>query len=699
MSEPQRLQALHQHVGEEGAARDQRLSQLFIDSLPGIFYVFDAQGRLVRWNRKLEQVSGHGAAAISALRVQDFFAGRADQAAIRRLISRVRAEGQGEAEAHLRTRDAQAIPYYFSASRLEWAGASFVCGMGLDIRERRLSEASLYLRNRALEASVNAIIITDSDGVIEYANPAFEHITGHSLAQTLGQHFRFLHGDDVNQPGLSAVRAGLRLREACSAVLRNYRKDGTLFWNDFHMAPVHNLVGATTHFVGVLNDITALKTYEEALERQANYDALTGLVNKSVLRDHLQHAMASARRHGTSLTVGFMDLGNFKFINDSLGHSTGDALLKRVAERLSTCMRGQDTVARYGGDEFAFVLLEVATEDNVPILMDRLLKTVERPFEIDGHTFFISCSIGLCFYPRDGADVDTLLKHADTAMYRAKEVGRNNYQFYTPALQARISQRLSMEARLHQALINEEFVLHYQPKVDLGSYQVVGIEALLRWEPPGEPPVPPQAFIALAEETGLIVPIGDWVLEAACRHNKRLQQGGLAPISVAVNISARQFAHNTLAQSIATALARAGLEARYLELELTESLVMHNPEEIIQLLGELREMGVLLAIDDFGTGYSSLSYLQRFPLDRLKIDQSFVHDIGSGGNDAAIARAVIALAHNLGLRVIAEGVSTQEQLAFLRLHGCNEMQGYLYSRPLPFEALQRLLHERAGTTR
>jgi diguanylate cyclase (GGDEF)-like protein/PAS domain S-box-containing protein len=671
--------------------KEASLSQLFINSLPGIFYAFDQDGRFLRWNRNLELVTGYSHAEIAQAHPSDFFESEADKALMKERVTQVFETGHAELEANLLLKSGRTIPYYLSGTRIELDGRFFLCGMGIDISERRLSEASLRLRHRALEASVNAIIITDINGAIEYANPAFERMTGYRVGEVTGRNFRFLHGDDINQRGLSSVRTALRTREECSAVLRNYRKDGELFWNDFHIAPVRNPEGAVTHFVGVLNDITELKRYEEQLEHQANYDALTGLVNKSVLRDRVRQAIASAQRHGSGVTIGFMDLDNFKFVNDSLGHNTGDALLKRVAERLATCMRSQDTIARYGGDEFAFVLIDQTTEDSVAILMDRLLKTVERPFDIEGHKFFISCSIGLCFYPRDGSDVDTLLKNADAAMYRAKEAGRNNFQFYTPAMNARITERLSMESKLRQALTNEELVLHYQPKFHLATGKVVGIEALLRWEPRDGERVLPSAFIPLAEETGLIVPIGEWVLDTACTHNKQLQDSGLPPIGVAVNISARQFDRKMLVESVALALEQSGLESRYLELELTESLVMHNPEEVIRLMEQLREMGLQLAIDDFGTGYSSLSYLQRFPLDRLKIDQSFVRDISADPNDAIIARAVISLGHSLGLSVIAEGVSNHEQLSFLRDNGCDEIQGYLYSRPLPFAELRKLL--------
>jgi diguanylate cyclase (GGDEF)-like protein/PAS domain S-box-containing protein len=673
-----------------------KLSQIFINSLPGVFYVVSERGKFLRWNKTFELVTGYSPEEIAAAHVLDLFGTAAEKALVAERIAKVFAEGSASVEASLRTKSGKSIPYYFNGNRIELGGQYCCCGMGMDITERRRREETLRLRNRAIEASVNAIIITNIDGIIEYANRAFAGMTGHPLADVIQCDFVSLLGDDANQHALAKIRAAIRKREEGAALLRLCREDGELLWVDFHIAPVRDPEGAVSHFVGVLNDITELKRYEEQLEHQAHYDALTCLPNRNLLKDRIRQAIAAADRHGTGVTIGFMDLDNFKLINDSLGHNIGDELLKCVAQRLATCLRAEDTVARYGGDEFAFVLADLADEDKVAGLMERVLKTVDQRFDIGGHEFFISCSIGISFYPRDGRDLNTLLKNADTAMYRAKERGRNNFQFYTPAMNQRVNQRLSLERKLRQALENKEFELHYQPNVHLGTGKIVGIEALLRWHAPGSETIAPSAFIPLAEETGLIVPIGEWVLSTACADNKALQDAGLPPVRVAVNISARQFHPNQLGASISHALGASGLNSEYLELELTESLVMQNPEEVIGILLDLKEMGLWLAIDDFGTGYSSLSYLQRLPVDRLKIDQSFVRDIGADPNDAIIARAVISLGHSLGMSVIAEGVSKPEQLTFLRENGCDEMQGFLYSRPLPFPQLLALLRENRG---
>lgn len=697
----ERTEALHRanvSLQAEVARRAEEASQSqsIIDSLPGIFYVFDDTGRFLRWNRNFETITGFRHEEVARAKPTDFFGDALEKSLITESIDKVMRQGSMTVEADLCTRSGRRIPYYFTGRKIELDGHMCLSGMGVDITERRRAEETLRLRDRAIQASINAVIITDLDGNIEYVNPAFERISGYSAGEAVGRNCRFLQNDDREQPGLVTIRKAIREREEGGGLLRNYRKTGELFWNDVHIAPVRDPDGRVTHFVGVLNDITEIKRYEHELEQQAKFDPLTALANRSVLMDRIQQAIVSAQRHGEFVAVGFMDLDNFKFINDSLGHGIGDELLKRVADRLVGCLREQDTIARYGGDEFAFVLAGQKDEKSIAMLMERILKTIDRPFAVDGHKFFVSCSIGLSFFPRDGEDVDTLLRNADTAMYRAKERGRNNFQFYTAAMNKRVTERLSLESRLRQALANEEFSLHYQPKVSLHSGRVVGMEALLRWSCPDNATVSPSTFIPLAEETGLIVPLGEWALQTACATAKAFQEAGLPRLNIAVNISARQFERETLVSMIRHALQSTRLDAECLELELTESVVMQSPDETIKVLRDLKDMGLRLAIDDFGTGYSSLSYLQRLPVDQLKIDQSFVRDIGADPNDAIIARAVISLGHSLGMSVVAEGVSSQEQLAFLRENNCDEMQGYLFSKPLDAGQLTALLREQRG---
>ncbi|WP_370663305.1 putative bifunctional diguanylate cyclase/phosphodiesterase [Massilia mucilaginosa] len=393
----------------------------------------------------------------------------------------------------------------------------------------------------------------------------------------------------------------------------------------------------------------------------------------------------------------FVDLDRFKFVNDTLGHEAGDAMLRVLGERLKSAVGEADTVARMGGDEFVVVLPgDPGTGAGLRVLQ-RITEVIAEPLLIQAHEFFVTCSLGVAVYPDDGATAETLTKHADIAMYRAKELGRNNYQFYCPAMNARTLERLRIEADLRHALERSELVLHYQPQIDVASGGIVGMEALLRWEHPVLGLVSPLRFIGLAEEMGLIIPIGAWVIRTACRQNMAWQKAGLGKLRMAVNLSARQFTGKDLLQSVADALEESGLAARYLELELTESMVMSDVDSAITILRRLKELGVHIAIDDFGTGYSSLSYLRRFPIDVLKVDQSFVADISLGADGAAIVVSIISLAHSLRLKVIAEGVETAEQLAFLREHGCDEVQGYFFSRPVGALEFEHLLAQRSCT--
>lgn len=558
------------------------------------------------------------------------------------------------------------------------------------------TEEALRLRDRALESSGNAIFITHRlapDNPIVYVNPAFEKITGYRSSEVIGKNPRFLQGPDVKQPELDAIRLALREERPCRVVLRNYRRDGSLYWNELYISPVKDPSGEVTHYVGVQNDITESRNFQNELARQAHFDTLTGLPNRILLTDRINTAITRAGLHGRSVTIAVADLDNFKVINESLGYAGGDRLLRLAAERLQSRVQAEDTVARLGGDEFALVFADDVSERLLSNEIKGIVEAFGKPFVLDGRELFVTVSIGVVFSPQDGNDVETLLTNAESAMYRSKDQGRNTFQTYAAEMNARINERLELDGRLRRALERGELLLNYQPQIDLHTNRINGAEALLRWKHPDLGIMPPGKFIPLAEETGLIIPIGEWVIRTACMQNKAWQEAGLAPIVVAVNISARQFRQTDLVRSVAAILEETGLDARYLELEVTESAIMHNAQEVISTLLKLKSMGVQLSIDDFGTGYSSLSYLKRFPVDRLKIDQSFVRDIATDPESAAIAQAVITLGHSMNLRVVAEGVETLEQLAFLRAHQCDEKQGYLFSRPLPGGEFVKLLQE------
>jgi diguanylate cyclase (GGDEF)-like protein/PAS domain S-box-containing protein len=570
-----------------------------------------------------------------------------------------------------------------------------------DISLHKKSEEELRLWRQAINASLSPILITDAtqdDNPLLYVNPAFERVTGYSASEAVGRNARFLHGEDTEQAGLDKLRRAIGERREGRAVLRNYRKDGSLLWNELLIAPVCDEFGALTNFIGVQNDITEQKRYEEQLEHQASHDALTNLPNRNLLRDRVDHAIAHAMRTGCLAAVLFLDLDQFKFVNDSLGHDAGDRLLVEVAGRLKSALRHSDTVARLGSDEFVIVMPEVEREEDAANTARKVLDLLQPAFTEGEHELYVTASLGVALYPRDGEDASALLKHADVAMYRAKEEGSNNFQFFAKEMNARASERLALESGLRHALERDELELYYQPQLNLRTGRVIGMEALLRWRHPDLGLVQPVKFIPLAEETGLIVPIGTWVLRKACAQNKAWQEAGLPSLMMAVNLSARQFRDRDLLDLVKKTLNETGLEGRFLELELTESMIMRDPERVIEILRQFSTMGVSLSVDDFGTGYSSLSYLKRFPIDKVKIDQSFIHDITTDPDDAAIARTIISIAHDMKMKVIAEGVETEGQASFLRNHHCDEMQGYLFSKAVPAEEFEQLLREERGLT-
>jgi diguanylate cyclase (GGDEF)-like protein/PAS domain S-box-containing protein len=566
------------------------------------------------------------------------------------------------------------------------------------LRERGLQrqrDEQLRQLSRALESSSNGVMITSStqlDHPIVYVNPAFERISGYSAEEVIGQSGRFLVRDDLAQKGLNEIRACLRERREGIAVLRNYRKDGQLFWNELSISPVRDESGQmTTHFVSIINDVTERIAYQQQLEYHATHDTLTGLVNRNLLNDRIDQAILHARQSERLVGVLLLDLDRFKLINDGFGHLPADNLLKAVAARLANCVRDTDTVARLGGDEFVIVLGNVDTADNVASVAAKVQRQLSAPLSIEGKEVFVSASIGIAMYPRDGDHGEALLRNADVAMYRVKEHGRNNYRFYAPEMSHMALDRLDMEGNLRRALERDEITVFYQPIVSLKSGRIVGAEALARWNHPRIGMIHPPEFISLAEETGLIIPLGERILRLACEQLAAWKAAGLPELTIALNISARQFRQDDLPALLRQTLEETGIDGASLEFELTESMVMHDVENAITTLRELKQLGIALALDDFGTGYSSLAYLKRFPIDTLKIDRSFVRDIDSEPDDAAIAHAVIAMAHSLGLHVTAEGVENEAQLDLLRRYECDEFQGFLFSRPVPAEEFALLV--------
>jgi diguanylate cyclase (GGDEF)-like protein/PAS domain S-box-containing protein len=463
---------------------------------------------------------------------------------------------------------------------------------------------------------------------------------------------------------------------------RVVRPDGSVRWIQDRAFPVRDAEGRVYRVAGIAEDITQRREAEEKLVYFAHYDGLTGLSNRVLFRDRLQQTMAQGRRRDWLVGVIMLDLDRFKIANDTLGHGAGDMLLKQVAARLTNCVRPGDTVGRFGGDEFGIILSDLRNAGDVRLVAQKILSTFAEPFRLDASEIHVTASLGISLYPSDSDDCDTLIKYADTALHRAKDSGRNNFQFYTTEMNVRALHRLNLENNLRHALERQEFLLHYQPKASLSRGVTTGLEALLRWQHPQFGLVSPVEFVPVLEETGLIIPVGEWVIGAVCAQIKSWQAAGIKPVPVAINLSGRQFLAQDLGSTVKRLLAEHELDPGLVELEITESSLMVNTEEAIQTLEHLSSLGVSLAIDDFGTGYSSLSYLKRFPLDSLKIDRSFVRDITSDAEDAAITRAVISMAHSLGLKVVAEGVETEAQMSFLAANACDEIQGYYLARPL-----------------
>lgn len=553
------------------------------------------------------------------------------------------------------------------------------------------AEMEMQLASTVFDASSDAIMITDTRNLIIAVNAAFCEITGYREEEAIGRNPTILSSGKHDEDFYRDMWQQLAETGRWSGEIWNRRKSGEIYVEWLTLNTVKNHRGETSHYVAIFADITEHKQAEEHVRHLAHYDALTDLPNRTLFSDRLGQALIQAQRNHGRAAVMFLDLDRFKVINDTLGHSIGDLLLQAVAARLTGCVREGDTVSRLGGDEFVILLPELRDAEDAYVVAQKLLAAAALPFELRGHELHISASIGISFYPDDGAGAEALMKNADAAMYRAKEMGRNNYQYYHADMNARSFERLAMETSMRRALEQEQFELYYQPRYEMPGGRIVGVEALIRWHHPDLGLVLPAQFIPLAEETGLILPIGEWVLRTAATQGKAWRQAGLPPLFVAVNVSDRQFRQAGFAGKVGQILQDTGFDPRWLELELTETTLMDHAEENIEALSKLKAMGMRIAIDDFGTGYSSLGYLKRLPVDILKIDCSFVNDMTVSPDDAAIVEAIIAMARSLGLRVVAEGVETAEQSKFLQARKCGEMQGNHFSRPLPAAQFLQIL--------
>lgn len=561
---------------------------------------------------------------------------------------------------------------------------------------RARKQADERLRQAAIvfESTQEGVIIADLDARILAVNKAFTDITGYSEDEVRG------HKPSIQRSGrhgpefYQTMWASLMNVGQWQGEIWNRRKNGEVYPTWMTLSTVRDEAGRPTHYVSVFSDISQLKRSEEELARLAHYDPLTHLPNRLLLQSRLEHAIDRAERHGDRVALLFIDLDRFKTVNDSLGHVAGDHLLVEAARRLLERVRDEDTLSRFGGDEFLLILEPVGDPEGAAVVARDLLQALEAPFHpVAGSEAYVSASIGISIYPDDDLSPIPLLRDAETAMYQAKDTGRNRFCFYTADMNANAVAQLELETALRRAIERDEFILHYQPKVNLRSGRIIGAEALLRWRREGDQLESPARFIPLAERTGLIVPIGDRVIDAACRQLRAWREDGLADLHLSVNVSAQQFYSGDLVSVVEQALARHGVPASQLELEVTESMLMVDPERTVTILRELRRIGVLLSLDDFGTGYSSFSYLSRFPINTLKIDQAFVHSIVTEPEAAMIAVSIIELAHRMRLKVIAEGVETEEQFHYLRSRNCDQIQGYYFARPMPEEAFRAMVRD------
>ncbi|WP_193771133.1 putative bifunctional diguanylate cyclase/phosphodiesterase [Candidatus Magnetaquicoccus inordinatus] len=556
------------------------------------------------------------------------------------------------------------------------------------------AEKQLSITQNVLEHAVEGVMITDRTGKILAVNPAFTAITGFSAAEAIGQTPRLLRSNRQKHSFYEKMWQEISDHGHWKGELWNRRKNGEAYPQFATITAIRDHSGQASHYISVFHDLTPLQARDQALRYAGQHDTLTGLPNRDLFMDRLAQAIGHASRSNTRMVVLFFDIDRFQNINNQLNFLSGDQLLQDIAGRLRDFIREGDTLARMGGDSFAFILREIRQPEDALVVVNKLVKAIAHPFMVGQTELHITTSIGITLYPDDGEQPLALVKNAEIALTRAKNAGRDTYQFYKPAMGDQVDRRLMMEKDLRAAIDNQQFVLHYQPKVDVQNNRIVGMEALVRWNHPTSGMVSPGEFIPIAEESGLVIPMGEWILQTACRQTRVWLDAGFAPLKVAVNLSARQFRQPGLYALIANVLQETGLSADSLELEITESMMVENVEEAIQVLTQLRSLGLSIAMDDFGTGYSSLSYLKRFPIQTLKIDRSFIRDLPHHADDVAIVRAIVAMGKSLRLQVVAEGVENKEQLDFIAENRIDEIQGFFYSRPLPADAFVRLLQEK-----
>jgi diguanylate cyclase (GGDEF)-like protein/PAS domain S-box-containing protein len=655
--------------------------------------MFVRNRRIVSVNRRCEELFGYEPGAMTGSSTAIVFPTAFDfEAAGARQYSTLAAGEYFSEERHYRRKDGTLFWCMVSGCAIDQSRANEgSIWVYADITARKEAEEKLRLSATVLEHIADGVMVIDARGIIVAVNPAFTQITGYTEAEALGRDRTLTRSGRHDAAFYQALWDDLQSTGFWRGEIWNLRKNGEVYLEWLTVSAVRDNKGAISHYVGVFSDITLVKESQEKLDHLAHHDALTQLPNRLLFHDRLHHALQRAARENEQLALLFIDLDRFKNVNDTLGHHIGDELLQQVATALQDKLREGDTLARLGGDEFIVLLENVDGQYGASLVAEKLVGMFEQPFMVAGHELFVTCSVGISLYPTDAMDLNMLIRNADVAMYQAKARGRNGYRFYAPSMTGEGVERLRLETYLRRSLEKEEMFLNYQPQVEIDTGRLIGVEALVRWNHPDLGLVPPSRFISLAEDTGYINQLGKWVLIQACHQMVRWQEAGLHVPKMAVNLSARQFERGSIATMVGDVLRETGLEPHRLQLEVTESVIMNTGDALV-FINDLHSIGVGLAIDDFGTGYSSLAYLKQMPVQTLKIDRSFIKDISTDVNDEAIAIAIIQLGKSMNLSVIAEGVETGEQAAFLLRHGCNLAQGYFYSRPAaPDDLLQRWL--------
>jgi diguanylate cyclase (GGDEF)-like protein/PAS domain S-box-containing protein len=662
--------------------------------IAGPFLISNSDGRFVLWNQSTAAATGMSPEQLGALHIDGLFP-PAEWLRLSPAIGEVMAHGERLcAEAQIRTRDGGETPYLISAMRLAYGGEHYLCAMGFDISERRREQRDLLVRDRALHAVSNGIVICRCEGKdnpIEYVNPAFERITGYSMAEALGRDSRFMAAPGLDDPERRRLRGAIDARLEINVVLRNLRKDGELFWNELTITPVRDERGEVSHFIGLVNDVTALKQRTAHLEHEVNHDPLTGLANRNLLWDRLEQALQSAQRNKSLVATILLDLNKFKCINDTMGHEVGDEVLKVVAKRLQASVRGTDTVARLSGDEFVLVLADQPSLRFALRMIERVREGLSKPIQYDDTQIPICGAIGVSIFPHDGVSAYELVRAADTAMYHSKEAGKGEVHFFSVDMKSTTDAKRALEAEMREALENEQLFLLFQPRQSMSTSKVTGVEALLRWRHPEQGVLLPAAFLADAEENGMIIPFGEWVLEQVCRMLLRLKAAGRAGLPITINSSYREFSQGNYISRIAAKLEEFQLAPASLELDIREEHLLRNPHLNKPVLDQIRRLGVSLAIDDFGAGLTNLRYLQELPMRHLKIARSSVGCICPVTNNGDLVRTLIGIGRSLHLPVVAEGVESLSQQNFLRQNGCDEIQGNLFHEPMSEADLRLLL--------